>query len=149
MATFTKSAEDIFAPFEPGGAPRGADMAEVQTGGMEVEDQIGQGGSGGGNAWNIQAVSYTHLDVYKRQSRDIDHVQITVAETVGLEQRAGYYDKSGHMRDMVQNHLMQLLTLFAIEPPNMLEAGAVREEKIKVLKALRPIVCLLYTSRCV
>jgi glucose-6-phosphate 1-dehydrogenase len=73
-------------------------------------------------------------------SRDIDHVQITVAETVGLEQRAGYYDKAGHMRDMVQNHLMQLLTLFAIEPPNMLEAGAVRDEKIKVLKALRPIV---------
>jgi glucose-6-phosphate 1-dehydrogenase len=73
-------------------------------------------------------------------SRDIDHVQITVAETVGLESRAGYYDKSGHMRDMVQNHLMQLLTLFAIEPPNMLEAGAVRDEKIKVLKALRPIV---------
>lgn len=72
--------------------------------------------------------------------RDIDHVQITVAETVGLESRAGYYDKAGHMRDMVQNHLMQLLTLFAIEPPNMLEAGAVRDEKIKVLKALRPIV---------
>ncbi|WP_089176594.1 glucose-6-phosphate dehydrogenase [Bosea sp. AS-1] len=73
-------------------------------------------------------------------SRDIDHVQITVAETVGLENRAGYYDMAGHMRDMVQNHLMQLLTLFAIEPPNMLEAGAVRDEKIKVLKALRPIV---------
>ena len=72
--------------------------------------------------------------------RDIDHVQITVAETVGLESRAGYYDKAGHMRDMVQNHLMQLLTLFAIEPPNMLEAGAVRDEKIKVLRALRPIV---------
>lgn len=73
-------------------------------------------------------------------SRDIDNVQITVAETVGLESRAGYYDKAGHMRDMVQNHLMQLLCLFAIEPPNMLEAGAVRDEKIKVLKALRPIV---------
>jgi glucose-6-phosphate 1-dehydrogenase len=73
-------------------------------------------------------------------SRDIDHVQITVAETVGLEARAGYYDKAGQMRDMVQNHLMQLLTLFAIEPPNLLEAGAVRDEKIKVLKALRPIV---------
>ncbi|WP_324133114.1 glucose-6-phosphate dehydrogenase [Bosea sp. (in: a-proteobacteria)] len=72
--------------------------------------------------------------------RDIDHVQITVAETVGLEARAGYYDKAGQMRDMVQNHLMQLLTLFAIEPPNLLEAGAVRDEKIKVLKALRPIV---------
>jgi glucose-6-phosphate 1-dehydrogenase len=73
-------------------------------------------------------------------SRDIDNVQITVAETVGLETRAGYYDKAGHMRDMVQNHVMQLLCLFAIEPPNMLEADAVRDEKVRVLKALRPIV---------
>jgi len=73
-------------------------------------------------------------------SRDIDNVQITVAETVGLEARAGYYDKAGHMRDMVQNHVMQLLCLFAIEPPNMLEADAVRDEKVRVLKALRPIV---------
>jgi glucose-6-phosphate 1-dehydrogenase len=73
-------------------------------------------------------------------SRDIDNIQITVAETVGLETRAGYYDKAGHMRDMVQNHVMQLLCLFAIEPPNMLEADAVRDEKVRVLKALRPIV---------
>ncbi len=73
-------------------------------------------------------------------SRDIDNVQITVAETVGLEQRAGYYDKAGHLRDMVQNHVLQLLCLFAIEPPNLLEADAVRDEKVRVLKALRPIV---------
>lgn len=73
-------------------------------------------------------------------SRDIDNVQITVAETVGLESRAGYYDKAGHLRDMVQNHVLQLLTLFAIEPPNTLEADAVHDEKVRVLKALRPIV---------
>lgn len=73
-------------------------------------------------------------------SRDIDNVQITVAETVGLESRAGYYDKAGHLRDMVQNHVLQLLCLFAIEPPNLLEADAVRDEKVRVLKALRPIV---------
>ena len=73
-------------------------------------------------------------------SRDIDNVQITVAETVGLEARAGYYDKAGHLRDMVQNHVLQLLCLFAIEPPNTLEADAVRDEKVRVLKALRPIV---------
>ena len=73
-------------------------------------------------------------------SRDIDNVQITVAETVGLEARAGYYDKAGHLRDMVQNHVLQLLCLFAIEPPNQLEADAVRDEKVRVLKALRPIV---------
>ncbi len=72
-------------------------------------------------------------------SRDIDHVQITVAETVGLEARAGYYDRVGALRDMVQNHVLQLLCLFASEPPNHLEADAVRDEKLRVLKALRPI----------
>jgi glucose-6-phosphate 1-dehydrogenase len=72
-------------------------------------------------------------------SRDIDHVQITVAETVGLEQRAGYYDKVGALRDMVQNHVLQLLCLFASEPPNQLEADAVRDEKLRVLRALKPI----------
>jgi glucose-6-phosphate 1-dehydrogenase len=72
-------------------------------------------------------------------SRDIDHVQITVAETVGLERRAGYYDKVGALRDMVQNHVLQLLCLFASEPPNQLEADAVRDEKLRVLRALRPI----------
>jgi glucose-6-phosphate 1-dehydrogenase len=69
----------------------------------------------------------------------IDHVQITVAETVGVEGRAGYYDGSGALRDMVQNHLLQLLCLLAMEPPVSLEADAVRDEKLKVLRALRPI----------
>lgn len=69
----------------------------------------------------------------------IDHVQITVAETVGLEGRAGYYDRSGALRDMVQNHLLQLLCLIAMEPPVSLDADRVRDEKLKVLRALRPL----------
>jgi glucose-6-phosphate 1-dehydrogenase len=71
--------------------------------------------------------------------RDIDNVQISVAETLGLQQRAGYFDKIGTLRDMVQNHVLQLLCLFAMEPPNALSADAVREEKVRVLRALRPI----------
>ncbi len=69
----------------------------------------------------------------------IDHVQITVAETVGVEGRGEYYNKSGALRDMVQNHLLQLLCLVAMEPPASLEAEAVHNEKLKVLKALKPI----------
>ena len=69
----------------------------------------------------------------------IDHVQITVAETLGVEGRAGYYDTAGALRDMVQNHILQLLCLTAMEPPASLAADAVRDEKLKVLRALRPI----------
>jgi glucose-6-phosphate 1-dehydrogenase len=69
----------------------------------------------------------------------IDHVQITVAETLGLETRAGYYDTAGALRDMVQNHILQLLCLVAMEPPTRLSADAVRDEKLKVLKSLTPI----------
>ena len=69
----------------------------------------------------------------------IDHVQITVAEQVGIEGRWGYFDRSGQLRDMVQNHLMQILTLIAMEPPVTLDAESLRTEKLKVLKALRPI----------
>ncbi|MCG6857950.1 MAG: glucose-6-phosphate dehydrogenase [Salaquimonas sp.] len=72
-------------------------------------------------------------------SSHIDHVQITVAETLGLEGRAGYYDKSGAIRDMVQNHMMQLLCLVAMEPPAAIEADPVRDEKLKVLRALKRI----------
>jgi len=68
---------------------------------------------------------------------NIDHVQITVAESVGVEGRWGYYDEYGAMRDMVQNHLMQLLCLVAMEPPCSLEADSVRDEKVKVLRSLR------------
>ena len=69
----------------------------------------------------------------------IDHVQITVAETVGVESRGPYYDKSGALRDMVQNHLLQLLCLVAMEPPAAFSADAIRDEKLKVLRALKPI----------
>jgi glucose-6-phosphate 1-dehydrogenase len=69
----------------------------------------------------------------------IEHVQISVAETVGLEGRAAYYDGVGALRDMVQNHLLQLLALVAMEPPAELEPSAVRNEKVKVLRSLRPI----------
>ena len=69
----------------------------------------------------------------------IDHVQITVAESIGVEERGAYYDKSGALRDMVQNHLLQLLCLVAMEPPYSLESDAVRDEKLKVLKSLERI----------
>jgi len=72
-------------------------------------------------------------------ARHIEQVQITVAETVGLEGRGDYYDESGAMRDMVQNHLLQLLCLFAMEPPSQFDPSAVRNEKLKVLRSLRPI----------
>lgn len=67
----------------------------------------------------------------------IDHVQITVAETVGLESRVDFYDGAGALRDMVQNHMLQLLALVAMEPPSSFSADAVRDEKVKVLRALR------------
>ncbi len=68
----------------------------------------------------------------------VDHVQITVAETVGVGGRGAYYDRAGAMRDMVQNHLMQLLCLTAMEPPSKFDPSAVRDEKLKVIRALDP-----------
>ncbi|MGB5862942.1 MAG: glucose-6-phosphate dehydrogenase [Sulfitobacter sp.] len=72
-------------------------------------------------------------------STHIDHVQITVSESLGVEGRGEYYDRSGAMRDMVQNHLMQLLCLTAMEPPSRFTPGAVRDEKVKVIQALEPV----------
>ena len=69
----------------------------------------------------------------------IDHVQITVSEEVGLGNRAGYYDTAGIMRDVFQNHLLQLLTLTTMEPPAEFNDNALRDEKVKVLKSIRPI----------
>lgn len=69
----------------------------------------------------------------------IDHVQITVAENLGIGSRAGYFDHTGTLRDMLQNHLLQLLTVVAMEPPAMLEADALQDEKVKVLRSIRPI----------
>lgn len=72
-------------------------------------------------------------------STHVDHVQITVAESLGVEGRGEYYDRSGAMRDMVQNHLMQLLCLTAMEPPSRFKPDAVRDEKLKVIEALDPV----------
>lgn len=72
--------------------------------------------------------------------RYVDHVQITVAENLGLEGRAGYYEESGAIRDMIQNHMLQLLMLVAMEPPIAFDANAVRDEKVKVLHALQHLV---------
>jgi glucose-6-phosphate 1-dehydrogenase len=72
-------------------------------------------------------------------AQGIDHVQITVSETVGLEGRAGYYDDVGALRDMVQNHMLQLLALIAMEPPARFDGTSIRDEKVKVLRSLRPV----------
>ena len=71
--------------------------------------------------------------------RYIDHVQITVAETVGVETRGGYYETAGALRDMVPNHILQLVALAAMEPPNSFQADAVREEQVKALRAIAPL----------
>ncbi|NUB43014.1 glucose-6-phosphate dehydrogenase [Fertoebacter nigrum] len=89
---------------------------------------------------NLMAVRFANIlfePIWKAQY--IDHVQITVAETVGVEGRGAYYDTSGAMRDMVQNHLMQLLCLIAMEPPYHFDPNAVRDEKLKVIRALDPV----------
>jgi glucose-6-phosphate 1-dehydrogenase len=72
-------------------------------------------------------------------SRYVDHVQITVSEEIGIEQRAAYYEETGALRDMIQNHVLQLLALVAMEPPIAFAAGPVRDEKVKALMALRPL----------
>lgn len=72
-------------------------------------------------------------------TRYIDHLQITAAETLGVETRGGYYETAGALRDMVQNHLLQLLCLVAMEPPTDLDADSIRDEKVKVVRSLRPM----------
>lgn len=89
---------------------------------------------------NLMVLRFTNNLFAKAWDADtIDNIQITVAENLGVEGRAGYYDNSGALRDMIQNHLLQLLCLVAMEPPNILGANEVRDEKLKVLKALRPL----------
>jgi glucose-6-phosphate 1-dehydrogenase len=89
---------------------------------------------------NIMALRFSNrMFMPLWDANNIDHVQITVAESVGVEGRWGYYDQYGAMRDMIQNHLMQLLCLIAMEPPCSLDADSVRDEKVKVLRSLRPM----------
>ena len=89
---------------------------------------------------NLLVLRFANMLVEPIWSRaTIDHVQITVAEEIGVEGRGEYYDKSGALRDMVQNHILQLLCLVALESPNSMDADAIRTEKLKVLSALRRI----------
>jgi glucose-6-phosphate 1-dehydrogenase len=89
---------------------------------------------------NIIALRFANPMLERMWDRDsIEYVQITAAETVGLEGRGGYYDGSGALRDMIQNHLLQVLTVVAMERPGSLDADALRDEKVRVLKSLKPL----------
>ncbi|MCW2254843.1 glucose-6-phosphate 1-dehydrogenase [Providencia alcalifaciens] len=89
---------------------------------------------------NLLALRFANsLFINNWDNRTIDHVQITVAEEVGIEGRWGYFDQAGQMRDMVQNHLLQILTMVAMSPPADLTSDRIRDEKVKVLRSLRRI----------
>ncbi len=89
---------------------------------------------------NLLALRFANsIFVNNWDNRTIDHMQITVAEEVGIEGRWGYFDQAGQMRDMIQNHLLQILTMITMSPPSDLSADAIRDEKVKVLRSLRRI----------
>ncbi len=89
---------------------------------------------------NILMFRFSNAIFERLWTRDsIDHAQITVSEELGVGQRGGYYEEAGALRDMVQNHLLQVLSLIAMEPPVSLEAEAIRDEKVKLLKSIRPM----------
>jgi glucose-6-phosphate 1-dehydrogenase len=127
--------------------PIGHDLASARA----INDQVGEVFSeeqifridhylGKETVQNLLALRFANTIFERLWNTDvIDHVQITVAETVGLEGRADYYDRAGASRDILQNHLLQLLCLMAMESPVSLDADRVRDEKLKVLRALRPI----------
>ncbi|RFC67075.1 MULTISPECIES: glucose-6-phosphate dehydrogenase [Mesorhizobium] len=111
----------------------GADFGEHQI--FRIDHYLGKE-----TVQNLMALRFANA-LYEPlwNSAHIDHVQITVAETVGLEDRVTYYDTAGALRDMVQNHMLQLLCLVAMEPPSSMDANAVRDEKLKVLRSLKRI----------
>lgn len=127
--------------------PIGHDLASAR----EIIDQVGTVFSekqtfridhflGKETVQNLFALRFANVIFERLWNADvIDHVQITVGETVGVEGRGAYYDHSGALRDMVQNHLLQLVCLLAMEAPISLDADALRDEKLKVLRALRPM----------
>jgi len=95
---------------------------------------------GKGTVQNVLVFRFANLMLEPLWNRNyIDHVQITHSETKGIETRAEYYDNTGALRDMIQSHLLQMLTLVAMEPPPNLDAESLRDEKVKVLKSVRPI----------
>jgi glucose-6-phosphate 1-dehydrogenase len=127
--------------------PIGHDLASAR----QINDEVGRVFSerqtyridhflGKETVQNLLALRFANVIFERLWNADvIDHVQITVGETVGVETRGDYYDHSGALRDMVQNHLLQLVCLLAMEPPIDLQADALRDEKLKVLRALRPM----------
>jgi len=99
---------------------------------------------------NLLVLRFANSLFTNNWNRDsIDHVQITVAESVGIEGRWGFYDEAGQMRDMIQNHLLQILSLLAMEPPADLSAESIRAEKLKAVKALAPITRQNITEKTV
>jgi glucose-6-phosphate 1-dehydrogenase len=89
---------------------------------------------------NITVLRFGNAVFERLWNRDvIDHLQLTVAETIGVEGRAGYYDGTGALRDLLQNHMLQVLSFLAMEPPRSLEAEAFRDEKVKLLRAIPPL----------
>ncbi len=111
----------------------GAAFAEAQV--FRIDHYLGKE-----TVQNLMALRFANalLEPVWRNGQ-VDHVQISVCETLGVENRGGYYDRAGATRDMLQNHLLQLLCLVAMEPPAQFEAEAVRDEKVKILRALKPI----------
>ena len=111
----------------------GQDFAENQI--FRIDHYLGKE-----TVQNLMALRFANA-LYEPlwNSAHVDHVQITVAETVGLEDRVTYYDKAGALRDMVQNHMLQLLCLVAMEAPSSMDADSVRDEKLKVLRSLKRI----------
>jgi glucose-6-phosphate 1-dehydrogenase len=126
--------------------PRGVDLTSFEQLNKEVrpffkERQIYRldQSLGKETVQNLMVLRFAnHLFALAWNAQNIDNVQITVSESIGVESRKDYYDKYGALKDMVQNHLLQLLCLIAMEPPAALNATNVRDEKLKVLKALRP-----------
>ncbi|NOT11779.1 MAG: glucose-6-phosphate dehydrogenase [Methylococcaceae bacterium] len=95
---------------------------------------------GKGMVQNVLVFRFSNVMLEPIWNRNyIDHIQITHSEEIGIDSRGDYYDNAGAMRDMLQSHLLQLLTLVAMEPPVSMEAEALRDEKVKVLKSIRPI----------
>lgn len=99
---------------------------------------------------NILMFRFSNATFERLWNRDsIDHFQITVSEKLGVGQRGGYYEEAGALRDMVQNHLLQVLSLMAMEPPVSLEAESIRDEKVKLLKSIRPLSAAEVTRQVV
>lgn len=88
---------------------------------------------------NLLSLRFANSILFNWSNKNIDHIQITVAEEVGIENRWNYFNNVGQMRDMIQNHLLQLLTIITMSPPINLSADSIRDEKVKILKSLRPI----------